>query len=852
MNNGSNRRGLSVNLLLLGGIVSLLAFFLVFVHQSDLRTISNLADETLTFMESVCQRYDNYAAGDRTASLKAIFDKAEGLAEFTSAEKLEDPEFLRHFAQTQSLTGILVTDGDLKIAAQADSTNQNGYLMWARILSRSDIKDILQHKNKTFSGSATVWDIEYDLVVVARQDAEGLILAYAEATTPSTDIYESSLSKTLENNTFHKNPEIVITDGTYLLATNAPALQELETVSRCPITNVGDERWLSGDLVRLHQGHEVWYGKRSVYGKYYIYVFYPSGEVFTDMLPIVTTAIAVYTCLCLLLMISRSNAERRHQKREQRQIDTIRAINTLYSTSSILHLQENTLEVISSTPRSQEIVDRYARADDIIVQLAQQLISTRYRQKYIDFLDFSTMRERMDGKSNLAAIAQDVNGTWFSLYLLPMSYNEDGSLKDVLFLSRNINDYKQKEEQYQEELRRAARDAELANSVKSSFLRRMSHDVWTPINGIRGMASLAEKSLDNPDQARDYIHKILTSSEYLQSLLDNILRMSKLESGQILFEDKPYDLTKVIQDTAEFTSAQAENKGVQFTINYVSIIHTHVIGSPLHLRQVMQNLLSNAVKFNRPNGSVAATCREVSCQDGQMIFEFVCADTGIGMSKEFQSHLFEPFTQEGQSARSSYVGAGLGLSIVKEILDKRGGTIAIESAQGHGSTFTVTLPLKVDTSFAVPLPEETGSIAGTKVLVAEDNEINMEIVHYLLEDNGAIVTEAHNGREALEKFSGSPPGTFDVILMDIMMPEMDGLEATKHIRALRRRDASFIPIFSMTANTFLDDINHYRLAGMNEHLPKPLDPNLLISTIYKYCKKSSPAGDPAPAQSGQD
>ena len=842
------RRGVTVNLMLLAGIIFLLAVFLVFVHKNDLHEISNLADETISFMESVCQRYDNYAAGNRATELKNAFDKTAGLAEFTPTENLEDPDFLLHFVQTQSLSGVLVTNGDLHLAAQADVNGENAYMLWAQILTNRNIKDILQYKNKTFSGSTTIAGKEYYLIAMARKDTDGLVLTYVEITLPSTDIYESSLEKTLDNNTFHKNPKIVITDGTNLLATNVPSLQELQTVARCPITNVGEQSWQGGELIRLRWRNEVWYGKRSVYGKYFIYIFYPSAEVFTDMLPMVTTAIAIYACLCLLLMLSRSNSERLHRKKEQRQLDTIRAISTLYVTSSILHVQESTIEAISSTPRSREILDQYSRADDVAIQLAQHVIAPRFRKEYVEFLDFTTLDERLKGKPSISTVSQDINGVWFSLFLLPMSYDENGKLKDVLFLSRNINDYKQNEEKYQEELRKAARDAELANAVKSSFLRRMSHDIWTPLNGIRGMASLAEKNLDNPEQARDYIQKILTSSDYLQALMDNVLRMSKLESGEILFEDKPFDLVAVIQDTADFIAVQAENQGVRFTMDCSAITHPHVIGSQMHLRQVMQNILSNAVKFNRNHGTVTATCREVSCQDNVMAFEFVCADTGIGMSKEFQSHLFEPFTQEGESARSRYNGAGLGLSIVKEILDKRGGTISVVSTQGHGSTFTVTLPLKVDPSFTVPEQEVTGSIAGTKVLLVEDNEINMEIAHYLLEDKGAIITEAHNGREALDAFANAEPGTFDVILMDIMMPEMDGLEATKRIRALHRQDAATIPIFAMTANSFLDDIHHYRLAGMNEHLPKPLNPEQLIATIYRYCKKALPAGDTAPEE----
>ena len=313
--------------------------------------------------------------------------------------------------------------------------------------------------------------------------------------------------------------------------------------------------------------------------------------------------------------------------------------------------------------------------------------------------------------------------------------------------------------------------------------------------------------------------------------------MSKLESGKLALENRPFDLQQVVDETADFIQERADEAGVHFAMDAQQLHHTCVVGSPLHLRQVMQNVLSNAVKFTPAGGSIRAVCRELACDGEQVQLEFVCTDTGIGMTDEFLAHVFEPFTQETESARTEFAGTGLGLPIAKEILDLCGGTISAASEKGKGSTFTVRVPLALDKTQAARLPAAADSIEDVRIMVVEDNEINMEIAHYMLESRGAVITEAHNGREAVDLFAAALPDSYDIILMDIMMPEMDGLEATRTIRAMHRADAKTVPIFAMTANAFVDDINLSRAAGMNEHLAKPLNIDEVIKRICKYTRK---------------
>lgn len=542
-------------------LILLVALFLVIVHKGDRKDIAGLADETIDFLESVCQRYDNYAEGQKSATLKDIFDKAQGLAEFASAEKLEDSEFLLKFAKNQELSGILVVDERLNLVAKADTGGKDAYKIWKEFISVENKKDIIQYKNKTFSGSVTQEGITYDLVLISRKDKEGLILCYAnEDTILIDDSYEPSLEKTLTNNTFHKNPRIVITDGTKIIATNT-SMKSGEKVEKAGlIKDASSERWKDGNLIHLKWKNQSWYGKRAVYGKYFIYVFYPATEVFTNMLPIATTALAFYALLSMLAMLLRNHSERKHWKNEKKQLNTIKAISTLYVTSSILHIKKGTIEGIVSTKRAQSILDETTEAVAVSVKLAERIIAPEFQRAYVEFLDFSTMDERMGERKWLTNVFQDQNGIWFSTYLIPMEYDENHKLKDVLFLSRDINDYKQKEEANKEALEHLVRDAKMANEVKSSFLRRMSHDIQTPVNGIRGMAMMAEKSLEEPQRAREYIEKIIRSSEYLEMLLDDVLRMSKLESGAISFEEKPFDLCEVIQNTTEFIEERANEK----------------------------------------------------------------------------------------------------------------------------------------------------------------------------------------------------------------------------------------------------------------------------------------------------
>ena len=395
----------------------------------------------------------------------------------------------------------------------------------------------------------------------------------------------------------------------------------------------------------------------------------------------------------------------------------------------------------------------------------------------------------------------------------------------------------EKEKKYKAELLIAAKKAEAANEAKTEFLQRMSHDIRTPINGICGMLDMADHYADDMKKQTEYRAKIKGASHLLLELVNEILDMSKLESDEVVLEESPFNLSSISREVLVVIGQIATEQNIRIVWEKKEITHRHLIGSPGYVKRVMMNILSNAVKYNKENGCIYISCREIpSEQPGMTTMEFVCRDTGIGMTEEFQKYIFEPFAQEHTGSRTKFAGTGLGMPISKKLIEKMGGTITFESKEGVGTTFVIRVPFRIDTDRSDRV--ETGekqeaSIRGMHILLAEDNELNMEIAEFMLQNEGAVVTKAWNGQEAVELFKKSRSGEFDVILMDIMMPVMNGYEATKMIRALDREDAKEVPIIAMTANAFTEDRIRAKEAGMDEHVAKPVDGELLVKVIHK-------------------
>ena len=397
------------------------------------------------------------------------------------------------------------------------------------------------------------------------------------------------------------------------------------------------------------------------------------------------------------------------------------------------------------------------------------------------------------------------------------------------------------EKRYLEQLREAARAAEKANKAKTEFLQRMSHDIRTPINGIRGFIEMGNYYKDDLAKQAEYREKIWQSSGFLLDLVNEVLEMGKLSSGEIQMEEIPFNLREICNEVKGIVTPQAQEKGVEFIVKKDELPYPCLIGSPVHVKRILLNIVGNAVKYNKNNGRVYITLVESKTDDETMLVEFKCEDTGIGISKRFLPHVFDAFAQDSDIARSSYEGTGLGMPIAKSLVDKMGGTLEVESEKGIGTTFTMRIPFKK----AAEQPSEEQKqeapdmelVKGMHVLLAEDNKLNMEIAQFFLDTAGITSKCVLNGKEAVEAFEDSAMHEYDAVLMDIMMPFMNGMEATQKIRALEREDAGTVPIIAMTANAFVEDKKQAMAAGMTDYITKPLQMDLLLRLLAKYAKK---------------
>ena len=425
---------------------------------------------------------------------------------------------------------------------------------------------------------------------------------------------------------------------------------------------------------------------------------------------------------------------------------------------------------------------------------------------------------------------------------------EDEENGDILAISyiRDIteefheNALKIEAENLNKRLRKEKEHAVSANETKGRFLSSISHGIRTPLNGIQGMLRIADAFPDNMKKQKECRDKIWIASNYLVSLVNNVLNMNRLENSTIELSEKPFDLIDLLMEITAMTNIQIDAQGLHSVVDWKPgyIKHRYLIGSEEGISRILLNLNSNAIKYNKKGGTVYCRCKELRCDGETAWFEFVTEDTGIGMEEEFLRHAFEPYTQEQHISLNSINGVGLGLTIVKKTVALMGGTIQVESKINEGTRYTIVLPFKVDHHPKIDDdPMEHLSLKGKKALLAEDNNLNMEIARFQLEQEEIEVFTASNGKEAVEMFEASQPGFYDIILMDIMMPVMDGLEATRHIRSMNRRDSMTIPIVAMSANAFQEDVEKSLAAGLNEYLTKPLDEKKLTETMKKYLGK---------------
>ena len=478
-----------------------------------------------------------------------------------------------------------------------------------------------------------------------------------------------------------------------------------------------------------------------------------------------------------------------------------------------------------------------AQLNDIL----EKMVAPSHHEIMQYFFDLTTVNDRLHGKLFISREYPSPQGIWRRATFIVQNRDTDDDVTEILYVTQIIDDYKQKELAYQQELVKAVESANQANTAKTDFLNRMSHDIRTPLNGILGMLDIAQKNETNPKALLECHEKMRTAAFHLKALVNDVLDMQRMETDRFFLEQIPFDIREILDNCWSMLEAQASRLDITLKkIKPGSLKYPYLIGSPLHIRQIFMNLLSNAIKYNKPGGSISIHAKIIRQVHQNVIYKFIISDTGIGISPEFQKHIFEPFAQEDTGARTIYKGTGLGMAIVHRLVQEMGGTIQLKSEKNVGSTFTLILPFTIDehqpSASAETATDTPTDLTDLHILVVEDNELNLEIAVFSLEAAGLNVSTAINGLEAVRLFEKSKPYEYDIILMDIMMPVMNGLDAAKAIRGLSRPDAPTVPIIALSANAFAEDIQKSKNAGINEHLAKPLEMDKVLKVIASYCK----------------
>lgn len=735
---------------------------------------------------------------DKTAELAARIAEAGGITN----------EQLDQYAYAQRLTGIVILDADMNAVVQTTIDGDTAAALHS-MLQKPTVREIVDYPVKAYMTRTQVGSRTVDFAAVAREDAPGLVVAYAER--EEEDASDMKLETLFSGFTFAMNGTVTVSDGKTIIASNSAEIVGHD-VKKIEEGSIPHAQWDESGRLHIVDGMTAWSGKRTAFENYSVYAMFPDLAVYNSRNTILLYGTLIYMGIWLCFAWLRAQQSRRALEKNSEQARIISAISEIYCFTFLVNVQRGTVRIIKHPMEQLMKMDRTWSMNEVVQMQAAQNVAP----------DFRDPKEKV-----------------YLMTTLPQNYDRRGRLESVLMVTQDVTAEKERERDYQLQLKKTAEDAERANIAKTDFLRRMSHDLRTPINGIRGMVEISRRYAGDEAKQEECREKIMTTSGFLLDLVNDVLNMNKLESGAVTLEEKPFNLRQMIKEIVTTVEGQAWCENVQVSCKTLAWNHENLIGSPMHLHQVLQNVVGNAVKYNRPGGSVTISCEEKGFDGTTATFLFTCTDTGRGMSAAFQQHAFEAFAQEESGARTAYKGTGLGLPIAKELAEQMGGEIRFESELGVGTTFYITLPFRVDPNppeAESAKPEQAASIKGAHVLLVEDNELNMEISQYILEAAGAIVDQAWNGQEAVRRFSESEPGTFDCILMDVMMPLMDGLEATRTIRAMQRPDAATIPIVAMTANTFSEDEQRSREAGMNLFLNKPVESEKMLQTVLECLK----------------
>ena len=933
----------------------------------DRTKLQQALESAVSFSKSRIVSYDNGISNDRVKSLIRLLDKAEDLrrdmVNYTSFGQAE----LDTFVADQRLSGVLILDEALNtVRSSAQSSQTLG--VWQETLSKDYIQDLLEHPEATYTEQVRIEGVQYDLAIVSRADAPGLLLTYVQKEGAGGADGVAEIGALFADYPLEMDGVIVVRTEDEVVSANDRTLVGL-SVADFTEKYGGSFQTDSRGIFRVRADGTVWYGRQERVGSYVLFVIFPAGRVFFDR----TMAMALFAVLAVLAVmvvrITRSDLEKNALQQSQKRLRIITALGTAYSSISLIDLESGATELLKAPEQAGIDPGQDLSHEENRQELIDRLIDPDYREAFVEFADMRTVRQRLEGKESISVTTKTTSGRWLTMMIVPQKRDENGNITAVLLAGRNVTAEKEKEIEQDANLRNALVYAEHANQAKTNFLNSMSHDIRTPMNAIMGYTALATTHIDDRAQALDYLQKISTSSQHLLSLINDVLDMSRIESGVVRLDETLVHLPDMMHDLRAIIQGNLLARRHDLYIDTQDIQHEDIITDKLRLNQVMLNIVSNAIKFTPVGGMINIRVEEKpSARAGYAAYTFRVKDNGIGISKEFLKDIFDPFAREQTATKSGIQGTGLGMAISKNIVDMMGGTITVNSEPGKGSEFIVTADFKVagQTVSHQPIPELQGARAlvvdddmntctsvckmlreidmtpdwtttgkeavfrareafemqrpfrvyivdwqmpdmngletirrirrvigpetpiiiltaydwadiaeeareagvtafvskplfmselraaltqqkpepapapvreyrhqGLRVLLAEDNALNAEIATTILQEAGLKVETVEDGFDAVERMAAAAPDQYDVILMDIQMPKMDGYTATREIRTLADNRKANIPILAMTANAFEEDKEKAFKAGMNGHISKPVDIDTIMDALDK-------------------
>ena len=934
----------------------------------DRASLQRTLDETVSFTKVRIQKYEDYTANDRVKSLVRLLDKTSELS--ISMKKIASygQQDLDEYIEEQRLSGAFVLDENLKTVLTSTPNEDELKSLEEQLMQKDYMQEILSHAEETYTERMKIEDAEYDVAIVPRKEASGLVVAYSKK--DGKTYGDMTLDSVFEGFPVSMNGVIVVCLDDVVASTNQMKLlgkttKELQNKYNSNLEMDGE------GIFRSNAKNGIWYGCKDKMGEYVLYVFYPSAQVFITRTIVCVVYAAIAILVYLFVLLVRSNIEKSALKQSQKRMRIINALGTAYSSITLFDLRARRAETVKKSD-DDLVLEGNVPSKETQSDHVSKWIDDAYREGFLQFVDMDTVVERLKDHPSLTYTSQTKSGKWLLSVIVPQRFDKSGNMIAVLLANRDITKEKVKELEQEKALRSALSVAEHANKAKTNFLNSISHDIRTPMNAVIGFTALATTHIDNKELVMEYLKKINISGRHLLSLINDVLDMSRIESGVVKLEEVKVHLPDVFQDLRSIIQGNINSKHQELYIDTQNVVHEDIITDKLRLNQVLLNIISNAIKFTPTGGLITIRVVENPCRkEGYASFSFRIKDTGIGMSKEFQEHIFDAFAREQTVTKSGIQGTGLGMAISKHIIDMMGGTITVKSETGKGSEFTVSIECKIASGTVKykPIPELQGARAlvvdddtdtcinvckmlrdiemdadwttsgkeavirakeafnikkefkayiidwqlpdlngietvrrirkvigedtpiiiltaydwtdiaeeareagvtafvskplflselrnvltkqatesedikgnndeqkkkrhaGKHVLLVEDNELNREIATAILEEAGMIVDSVGDGTDAVARMGVAKDTEYDLILMDIQMPKMDGYTATREIRTLANNKKANIPIVAMTANAFEEDKKKAFQSGMNAHISKPITIEVILDTM---------------------